>query len=279
MRKFSVRPIRASGWAFQLSAHNQRSFSVMIGLLCAFLIPALVGAQVTGIPQARAQYPASDHNASHEMDAAHEHQGAHAAGVWEGSAEGVAYSEANHRVAGLFIVLIGLSELGLVLRPHSPMWARLILPGALGVLGVFLLVWSDHEAWPIGSLSFMQTFFGQDHEILQHKFYGIFATTIAMSEILCRVGWVKHPAWAAPLPLFAVIGGMMLFIHSHGIHPAAQKIAVHHAFMGSLAVSAGVSKSVAAWVTGSSSRSVRGWELVWAGLILLIGVQLLVYSE
>lgn len=278
MRKVALRPIRASGWAFQLSAHNHCSFSLMIGLLCASLTLVLVGAQLIGIPQSRAQ-SASEHDASHETDAAHEHQGVHAAGVWEGSPEGIAYSEYNHRVAGLFIVLIGLSELGLALRPHSPMWTGLVLPGALGVAGVFLLVWSDHEAWPIGSLSFTQTFFGQDHEIIQHKFYGVFATAIAMSEILRRFGWVMHPAWAAPLPLFAVIGGLMLFVHSHGIHPAAQKIAFHHAFMGSLAVSAGAAKSVAAWVTGSSSRSVRGWELVWAGCILLIGVQLLMYSE
>lgn len=279
MRKVSERPIRASGWAFPLSVLNHRLSSLMVGWFCPLLILVLVSAQVTGIPRAHAQHLVTDHNASHETAAAHEHQGAHAAGSWEGSAEGVAYSEFNHRVAGLFLLLIGLSELGHSVRPHSSLWTRLVLPSALGIVGVFLLVWSDHEAWPIGSLSFMQTFFGQDHEILQHKIYGVLAATVAMGEMVRRIGWMMHPAWAAPLPLFAVIGGLMLFIHSHGVHPAAQKIGFHHAIMGSLAVSAGLAKSVAAWMTGSSNRSVKGWELIWAGLILLIGMQLLVYSE
>lgn len=28
-----------------------------------------------------------------------------------------------------------------------------MLPGALAITGVYLFVWSDHDAWPIGSLS------------------------------------------------------------------------------------------------------------------------------
>ncbi len=70
----------------------------------------------------------------------------------------------------------------------------------------------------------------------------------------------------------------MLFVHSHGIHPAVQKIEFHRAIMGSMAVSDGMAKSVAAWVAGLSSCFMREWELLWAGFILLIGVQFLVYS-
>lgn len=70
-----------------------------------------------------------------------------------------------------------------------------------------------------------------------------------------------------------------MFVHSHGIYPVAQKIEVHHAIMGAMAMSAGVSKSVAAWVTSLSSRSRRGWEFVWVGHVLLIGIQILVFFE
>ena len=40
----------------------------------------------------------------------------------------------------------------------------------------------------------------------------------------------------------------MLFGHSHGFHPSAQKIAMHHAIMGTMAVTAGSTKLVSAWV-------------------------------
>jgi putative copper resistance protein D len=165
------------------------------------------------------------------------------------------------------------------MRSSSVRWTRFVLPGALGIIAVFLLVWSDRKAWPIGSLSFVQTFFGEDQEIVHHKIYGMLAATVASSETLRRIGWLRHPAWAFPLIVLGIGGGLLLFVHSHGAHPASEKIALHHALMGISGVGAGVSKAIATWMAGSSNRSVRAWEFVWAALILLVGVQLLVYSE
>lgn len=200
-------------------------------------------------------------------------------GSWEGSAQGVAYSEFNHRFAGLFNLLFGLSELGHALRYPLPLWTRLILPSALGIIGAFLLVWSDHDAWPIGSLSFLDTFFGQNHEILQHKFYGVFAAIAAVGETLRRIGWARHPAWAAPLVLFGVIGGLLLFAHSHGSHPAHQTIELHHALLGSLGICAALSKAMASWMPRVPKHPVNRWELAWAVFVILIGLQLILYFE
>ena len=205
--------------------------------------------------------------------------GDHADGRWEGSAEGVAYSEFNHRFAGLFVLLFGLAELGHALRYQLPFWTRLVLPGALGVIGAYLLVWSDHEAWPIGSLTFAQTFFGQDQEILQHKFYGVFGTTAAVSETLRRIGCAQHPAWAAPLVFLGLAGALLLFVHSHGNHPANHTIELHHALLGSLGVGAAISNVMISWTSGASSRPVKRWELAWGAIVTLIGIQLLVYFE
>ena len=47
-------------------------------------------------------------------------------------------------------------------------------------------------------------------------------------------------------PAFAVIGGLMLFMHSHGAHPSAQKIAMDHAIMGTMAILAGSSRLIGA---------------------------------
>jgi putative copper resistance protein D len=201
-----------------------------------------------------------------------EHEHGHGSG-WEGSPEGKAYSEFNHHLAGVFVILIALSEASGLLRRPGLARARFLLPVAMLGAGVFLLIWSDHDAWPIGSLTLRETLFGGDPEMLQHKTYGVLLLAVGAIEVLRRLGRLTATAWRIPLPAFAIIGGLMLFGHSHGAHPAAHKIAVHHAVMGALAISAGSSKLLA----GGLSRP--RWDLLWPLLILIIGLQLLVYSE
>lgn len=59
---------------------------------------------------------------------------------WEGSAEGKAYSEFNHRLAGAVVVLIGLSELHGALGIAAWSWMRFLLPGAMLAAGTYLIV-------------------------------------------------------------------------------------------------------------------------------------------
>ena len=250
-----------------------RSSLPPITLFCGIALITLL----SGTP-ALAQHSVTLH---HEPSHPGSHDGHHDASddAWEGSAEGIAYSERNHHIAGLMVILMGLAELSFVMRLSSLRWARLLLPSALLLAGLFLIVWSDHEAWPIGSLSFTETFLGGDHEILQHKIYGMLALGVGSVELFRRLGRIGHKAWASPLPLMAIIGGLMLFGHSHGFHPSAQKIAMHHAIMGTMAVTAGSSKLVSTWVGLKEQSSSTRWEWVWVALILLIGAQLLIYSE
>src|SRR5262245_46350265 len=250
----------------------------LIRLLTVVLCHATFLAVLT-IPPVLAQHSAplphdSPHAAVHGG-----HNGVPPEEAWEGSANGIAYSERNHHIAGLMVVLMGLAELSHVLRLSSLRWARLLLPSALMLAGLFIMIWSDHEAWPIGSLSFADTFMGGDHEILQHKIYGILALSVGTVELFRRLGQIGHKAWASPLPLMAILGGLMLFGHSHGFHPSAQKIAMHHAIMGTMAVTAGSSKLVSTWVDPTRRSTGTNWEWVWVSLILLIGAQLLIYSE
>jgi hypothetical protein len=227
-----------------------------------------------------AQYEGDGHTAEHGAAMGHDHHSTVAApDSWEGSVAGIAYSEQNHHIAGWMVILMGLAEVSHVMRLPSLMWARLLLPSAMLFVGIFLIVWSDHEAWPVGHLSFAETFFGQDHEIVQHKFYGLLALAVGGVELFRRLGRVGHVAWATPLPLMAIIGGIMLFSHSHGVHPSAHKIAMHHAVMGTIAITAGSSKLFFDWHRPSTGPGSNRWEWLWAGLILAIGAQLLIYSE
>lgn len=222
-----------------------------------------------------------------DASARNHHWHGSSASIWEGSPQGVAYSEFNHHLAGAFLLLIGLSEFRQIWGLPFLLWTRLFLPVGLLGAGVFLLIWSDHEAWPIGSLTFTQTFFGHDPEILQHKAFGVLSLGVGTTELLRRLGRIEGRRWAVPLPLFAVLGGLMLFGHMHGAHPSAHKIQIHHTIMGLLAMTAGSSKFVSGWLRGSRSTNVPQseataiprWDVAWSVLILAIAIQLLLYSE
>ncbi|HEU4685163.1 MAG TPA: hypothetical protein VFS39_11740 [Nitrospira sp.] len=210
---------------------------------------------------------------------AHHHTSPHASPGWEGSAAGIAYSERNHHIAGIMVLLIGFAELNHALRLYASQWPKLLLPAAMTGMGLFLLIWSDHDAWPIGSLSFSQTVFSSDTEIIQHKAYGLLLFAVGTIEWIRRRRSSWHAAWSAPLPLLALVGGLMLFGHSHGEHPSAHKITLHHAVMGTIAMTAGSSKLLGGWLRSRNQTTASTWEIVWAVLIVTIGVQLLLYSE
>lgn len=231
------------------------------------------------IPDVHAQSGSDHQNVASETSDTKDPHGGHVSERWEGSPEGKAFSEFAHHFAGSFDVIFGLAELGSALQYPLPYWARFILPGSLSVVGGYTLIWSDHDAWPIGSLSFGETFFGRDHEIIQHKSYAILALAITFFETLRRTGKVRHPAWAAPLVLLVLFSALSLFDHSHGNHPAAAKIQFHHSLLGIVGVGAAFSKGLASWLPGASPQMRKWWEMAWAGSIILFGLLLLAYSE
>jgi hypothetical protein len=119
-----------------------------IRTVCAIAL----GVLVFTVGRIEAQLPAQTHEPSQGL---HHHDDAPntEVGIWEGSPEGKAYSEFNHHLAGIFVILIGLSELRPAMGIRALAWTWLLLPVAMLATGMFLLIWSDHDAWPIGSLS------------------------------------------------------------------------------------------------------------------------------
>ncbi len=284
MRETSARPVRKPGWAVRFPPVFLSRPNYCLRFLrpsCALLVLSCFAIFTWVAPSPVAE--SADHGHSTHSTSAENHGPHHAPSSsgpqWEGSREGIAYSEFNHHLAGVFLLLIGLSELRQALGWPVLAWTRFLLPGALGVAGVFLLIWSDHDSWPIGSMTFAETFLGSDPEVLQHKTYGVLALAVGTIEFLRRLGKFANAVWTVPLPIFAVLGGLMLFAHSHGDHPAADKIALHHVLMGTMAITAGSSKLISGWRQRQLATERSYWELVWASLVLVIGVQLLFYSE
>jgi putative copper resistance protein D len=159
------------------------------------------------------------------------------------------------------------------------------LPASLFGSGIFLLIWSDHEAWPIGSWTLAKTLSGLDPEMLQHKIFGILALSVGLVEWFLCAGKLTHLFWRSLLPGFALIGGLMLFIHMHGLHPTGHHIQNHHNVMGTLALAGGL-----AWFAGEfvhqtyvsppTSSQIRFiLKMLWALFVVTIGLQLLFYTE
>ena len=248
---------------------------------CPSLLSVLLFAIIssTSISDAQAQTDSGHENIQSEARVTDEPHGKHANERWEGSARGKAFSEFAHHFAGSLEVIFGLAELGAALQYPLPYWTRFILPGALGLVGGFTLIWSDRDAWPIGSLSFVATFLGDDREMIEHKLYGLLTIAVAFFETLRRLGRVRHPAWAAPLVLLVLAGGLSLFVHSHGTHPEAARIQFQHSLLGIVDVTAAFSKGLASWLPGASFQIRNRWNMAWAGSIILSGLLLLAYSE
>ena len=246
-------------------------------VLLYFLLFAIISP--ISIPDVQAQIRSDYQNLASEKSDTKDHHAGHADGHLEESPEGKAFSEFAHHFAGSLEVMLGLAELGAALQYPLPQWTRFILPGALSMMGGFTLIWSDRDAWPLGSPSFVETFLGKDREVIEHKFYGLLTLTIAVIEMLRRLGRVRHPAWAAPLILLVLTGGLFLFVHSHGNHPEAAKIQFQHTLLGIVDVVAAFSKGMASWLPGASPQMRSRWNMAWGVSFIVGGLLLLAYSE
>ena len=68
-------------------------------------------------------------SAHEEVVLGHEHPTAAGSQLgWEGSVAGVAYSEFNHHLTGMLVLIIGLSELRHALAMSFWAWTRFLLP-------------------------------------------------------------------------------------------------------------------------------------------------------
>ena len=121
-------------------------------------------------------------------------------------------SELNHRIAGGFLLAIGLCIIASE-RNESLAWLRWLPPILFIAAGLFLAAWSDVEIWPRGELSWWWLIY--DTEARQHKLYAFLLIALGLVECI-RASRTHRRAWLnVVFPVLGVVGGISLLFHHH----------------------------------------------------------------
>lgn len=143
-------------------------------------------------------------------------------------------SEMNHHIAGMLLIVIGLSVIGSG-NSRSLAWLRWVPPILFIAAGLFLAVWSDDEIWPRGNLGW-SWLLHHDAEAFQHKLYALLLIVLGAVEAIQASPKWRRPWLNGVFPVLCVIGAASLFFHQHSGHVAASgaplgpvsSIASHH---------------------------------------------------
>ena len=193
------------------------------------------------------------------------------------------FSEFNHRFAGIFVFLVGVVAL---LQPILArrfgviryLWVFLFL-----IPGIYLLFLSDPESWPTGNqtLYYVVT---ENMQVLQHKIFSVVLLSLSVVEYL-RVRNKLQALWTAFLfPAFAAAGAALLLVHSPlshasgadpSAHQAMLKIEDQHIHFAVVGFGIAISKAIA----DTGRFHVRLMRVVFAALMMVLGLLLITYTE
>ena len=128
-------------------------------------------------------------------------------------------SEYNHRLAGAFLVLIGLVALvGNLSSSGRFSFAGKFWPLFFLLPGIFLIFQSDAEVWPLGPQSWLYML-QHNLQATQHKGFAIIMISIGILEFRRAQGKLSKAAATWAFPVIAALGASMLFFHPHEATP------------------------------------------------------------
>jgi putative copper resistance protein D len=146
-----------------------------------------------------------------------------------------AWSEYNHHVAGVFVLVMGaLALVALAGARWAGHWPLLFLG-----LGAFLLVRSDPEAWPLGPEGFWAGM--GDPTVFQHRVFVFLVIAFGLFEWRVRTGGLRAPAAALTFPLLCAAAAGLLLTHAHASLNVKAELLVEvtHAPLGVLGLAVG----------------------------------------
>jgi hypothetical protein len=120
----------------------------------------------------------------------------------------------NHRAAGVFVLLWGLTAAIVGLMWPKQSWFRFAPPLVMLGLAEFLFIRNDPKAWPSGPIGFWISW--HDPETAQHRIFVLLIVAIVIVELLRAAGKLT-PFWNTfALPLLVVVTAVLLLFHQHG---------------------------------------------------------------
>lgn len=191
----------------------------------------------------------------------------------EQASAGQRWSEFNHNVSGLILVAMALLSLlaGTRFAPIARLW-----PWGFALLGLFVLIRSDAETWPLGPVPFFSRL--GDAEVLQHRIAVLLVFAIALIEFRARAPRNAGSRLAYLFPWLCLVGGGLLLTHNHsGFQLKSQYLTqISHTAMALFAILLGCGR----WL----ELRLDGGTAVWAGRVasgalLMIGLLLVFYRE
>jgi putative copper resistance protein D len=190
-------------------------------------------------------------------------------------------SEFNHHLAGFLIVLAGVFILAQELLAARWPLARYAWPLCFLAAGLFVLIFSDTEIWPLGD---QNLYYALTHnmEDLQHKVFSIILLVLGFVETQRVRGRLKA-AWSAwVFPVLSLAGVVLLLFHSHeaGMHgpdPMAlmEHIQLQHRWYASVGFGIVLTKGLSEVPT----KWGRMFNKTWPVLLIVLGASLALYSE
>jgi len=184
-----------------------------------------------------------------------------------------AWSEYNHHMAGLIVLVMGLLATANALAGAE--WAR-HWPLVFLALAAFIVVRADPGAWPLAGVGFWESM--RFPEVLQHRIFALLVILFGVFEWLVRTGRLRRPVYPFVFPLLCSVGGALLLTHSHALLDLKSEFLteITHIPLGLLGLLVGWAR----WLElRLPAREARVPRRIWAAGITLAGLLLLIYRE